>query len=135
LDEVVGPQPDDLVFFAARTGGPIHYRRWRASCFDPAVAAAGLSDVTPHDLRASHASWVAEAHGVMAAAQRLGHAHASVTTRHYARVTPGRDRDVAAALDATRTTNAPFGPTDTPTALPLEEARARKARGRSRSAS
>lgn len=95
----VGSAPDALVFFAGRTGGPIHYQRWRASYFNPAVEAAGLADVTPHDLRASHATWVAETHGIMAAAQRLGHAHASVTTRHYARAVPGRDAEVAASFD------------------------------------
>jgi integrase len=132
LDQVVGPEPDDLVFCAARDGGPIHYRGWRAGHFDPAVTAAGLCDVTPHDLRASHASWVAEAHGVMAAAQRLGHAHASVTTRHYARVTPGRDRDVAAALDAARTSQRDKQPAPQ---LTLEQARAIKARRSNRNAS
>ena len=99
----VGPGPQALLFIASRSSGPIHYQRWRAGHFDPAVAAAGLDDVTPHDLRASHATWVAETHGVMAAAQRLGHAHASVTTRHYARAMPGRDAEVAASLDADRT--------------------------------
>jgi integrase len=54
--------------------------------FRLAIAAAGLSDVTPHDLRATHASWVADSRGVLAAARRLGHANASGTTR----ITPGR---------------------------------------------
>src|SRR5438552_1657729 len=65
----------------------------------PAVRATGLVDVTPHDLRASHATWVAQRHGVMAAAARLGHAHASVTTRHYARTFEGQDRTVADDFD------------------------------------
>jgi hypothetical protein len=34
----------------------------------------------------------------MAAAARLGHAHASVTTRHYARAAEGQDRVVADGL-------------------------------------
>jgi integrase len=68
----------------------------------PAVKAAGLTDVTPHDLRASHATWVAERHGIMAAAARLGHAHASVTSRHYARAAQGQDRTVADDLDRAR---------------------------------
>ncbi|RCG31563.1 hypothetical protein DQ384_08280 [Sphaerisporangium album] len=59
-----------------------------------------LEDVTPHDLRATHATWVADRHGVMAAARRLGHSNASVTTRHYARAVEGRDREIADALDA-----------------------------------
>jgi integrase len=67
--------------------------------FRRAVAAAGLEDVTPHDLRATHASWVADSHGVMTAARRLGHANASVTTRHYARPMDERDAQVAKHLD------------------------------------
>ncbi|MEV4462751.1 tyrosine-type recombinase/integrase [Micromonospora echinofusca] len=67
--------------------------------FIQAVAAAGLADVTPHDLRATHASWVADSHGVLVAARRLGHANANVTTRHYARAIDSRDAEVAAHLD------------------------------------
>lgn len=67
-----------------------------------AVKAAGLKDVTPHDLRASHATWVADRHGVMAAAKRLGHSNASVTTRHYARALDGRNAEVARTLEADR---------------------------------
>ncbi|WP_446218138.1 hypothetical protein [Micromonospora sp. IBHARD004] len=36
------------------------------------------------------------------AARRLGHANASVTTRHYARAVDGRDAEVAQHLDASR---------------------------------
>ncbi|MBQ0897134.1 site-specific integrase [Micromonospora sp. U56] len=70
--------------------------------FNVAVRSAGLVDVTPHDLRATHASWVADSHGVLVAARRLGHANASVTTRHYARAVDGRDAEVAQHLDASR---------------------------------
>ncbi|MEU6454507.1 hypothetical protein [Streptomyces sp. NPDC047065] len=64
------------------------------------MTAAGLTDVTPHDLRASHGTWVADRYGVMAAAHRLGHSNASVTTRHYARPVAGCDDQVAEAADA-----------------------------------
>jgi len=94
----IDPSPGALLF-PSTAARPQHYNAWRSAYFDPAVKAAGLTDVTPHDLRASHATWVAERHGVMAAAARLGHAHASVTTRHYARAAPGQDRTVADDLD------------------------------------
>lgn len=91
--------PESLLFTGAR-GGVLRYNSWRRTHFDPAVEAAGFAGLTPHDLRASHASWVADSHGVLAAARRLGHANATVTTRHYARVVDGRDAEVAASLDA-----------------------------------
>ncbi|MFG3705466.1 site-specific integrase [Micromonospora sp. NPDC047670] len=71
--------------------------------FDRAVERAGLTDLIPHDLRATHGSWVADSHGVLVAARRLGHSNASVTTRHYARAVNGRDAEVAAFLDRART--------------------------------
>jgi hypothetical protein len=70
------------------------------------VTAAGFEGVTSHDLRASHGTWIAERFGVMAAAQRLGHANASVTTRHYARASAGSDENVAEGLDDARTRGA-----------------------------
>jgi len=38
----------------------------------------------------------------MAAAKRLGHSNANVTTRHYARAVDGRDGEIAASLGAER---------------------------------
>ncbi|MFJ9612555.1 tyrosine-type recombinase/integrase [Streptomyces noursei] len=89
---------DDALLFVGGTGKVLRYNDWRRAYFDKAVKKAGLSDVTPHDLRATHATWVADRHGVMAAAKRLGHSNASVTTRHYARVVDGRDADVAKTM-------------------------------------
>ncbi|AGL14264.1 integrase family protein [Actinoplanes sp. N902-109] len=102
--QLLATLPDDLdaFIFPGRQKHTAHrqqsYHGFRRR-FIQAVAAAGLSDVTPHDLRATHASWVADSHGVMVAAHRLGHANASVTTRHYARAVDGRDADVAKHLD------------------------------------
>jgi integrase len=103
LDQMTDKDPSALLF-VGRTGNAFRYGSWRKWQFDPAVKRAGLEDVTPHDLRASHASWVAERHGVMAAARRLGHSNASVTTRHYARAVEGRDEQIADTFDENRTT-------------------------------
>lgn len=78
----------------------MRYNQWRKAYFDPAVVTAGLTDVTPHDLRASHGTWVADRYGVMTAAHRLGHSNASVTTRHYARPVAGRDDQMAQASES-----------------------------------
>lgn len=98
LDAKVGKAPDALLFVGQR-GGVLRYNSWRRSYFNKAVEKAGLKDVTPHDLRATHATWVADRHGVMAAAHRMGHSNASITTRHYARVVDGRDADVARTMN------------------------------------
>jgi integrase len=96
------PEGPDVFVFPGRQKHTVHrqqsYHGFRRR-FIHAVDVAGLSDVTPHDLRATHATWVADSHGVMVAAHRLGHANASVTTRHYARAVDGRDADVAKHLD------------------------------------
>ncbi|MFK0062342.1 tyrosine-type recombinase/integrase [Streptomyces werraensis] len=94
------PGGEDALLFTTPAGKPLRYNQWRKAYFDPAVSAAGLADVTPHDLRASHGTWVADRYGVMTAAHRLGHSNASVTTRHYARPVAGRDDQVAEASDA-----------------------------------
>lgn len=100
LEDNVEPTTDALLFTSA-TGGPVRYRSLRRS-FDAACKRLGLEDVTPHSLRASCASWVAETDGVLEAARRLGHARSSVTTRHYARPMAGGDRTVADRLDQAR---------------------------------
>lgn len=101
LDKMTDKDPSALLF-VSKSGKPIHYNAWRTWRWDPAVKAAELEDVTPHDLRATHATVVAKRHGVMAAAARLGHSNASVTTRHYARTVEGTDDEIAAAFDADR---------------------------------
>ncbi|GHH95245.1 site-specific integrase [Streptomyces capillispiralis] len=67
------PGGEDALLFTTPAGKPLRYNQWRKAYFDPAVSAAGLTDVTPHDLRASHGTWVADRYGVMTAAHRLGH--------------------------------------------------------------
>lgn len=101
LSDRVAPNADALLF-VGRTGRPLRYNAFRTWHWDPAVQEAGLVGVTPHDLRATCASWVADTAGILEAARQLGHARTSVTTRHYARPVEGRDRDVAARLDTLR---------------------------------
>ena len=95
----VEEDPEALLFVGA-TGKPLRYNSWRRTHWNRAVERAGLSDITPQDLRATHASYVADRHGVMAAAKRLGHANTSVTTRHYARSRDGQDAEIARQLNA-----------------------------------
>jgi integrase len=96
------PDGPDMFVFPGRQKHTRHrqqsYHGFRRR-FLRAVAAAGLGAVTPHDLRATHASWVADTHGVLAAAARLGHSNDNVTTRHYARVPDTKDAQIAKHLD------------------------------------
>ena len=53
--------------------------------FDPAVRAAGLTDVTPHDLRHTAASLAVASGATVKSVQRmLGHASAAMTLDVYA---------------------------------------------------
>jgi len=95
------PAAEAAFIFPNTVGGPLDYTNFMRTVWRPAVKAAGLMVVTPHDLRASCASWVVDAGGsVMDAGARLGHAKGTVTTRHYARAIQGRDVEVAERLDA-----------------------------------
>src|SRR5665213_93890 len=99
LDVRVETHPDALLFVGA-TGQPLRYSGFLRRVWRPALEAAALVEVTPHDLRATHASWVIDEGGsVMDAAARLGHAAGTVTTRHYARPVDGRDAEIATRLD------------------------------------
>ena len=94
LKENVGTDADSMLFTTYR-GTVMRYNSWRVTRFDPAAQAAGLEHVTPKDLRTTHGTWVADQYGVMAAAKRLGHSNASVTTRHYARAVEARGAEIA----------------------------------------
>ncbi len=99
LDANVAADPRALLFVGA-TGEPMRHAGVMRRAWLPAVAATGLVGVTPHDLRATHASWVIDEGGsVMDAAARLGHAAGTVTTRHYARPMLGRDAEIAERLN------------------------------------
>jgi integrase len=50
-----GKQPDDLIFTSPE-GGTLRLSNWRKNVFNPAVAAAGLTGLRPHDLRHTAAS-------------------------------------------------------------------------------
>ncbi|GAA6527355.1 site-specific integrase [Intrasporangium sp. DVR] len=104
-----GKGPDDLLFTAPE-GGTLRLGNWRRRAFDPACQAAGLVDVTPHDLRHTAASLaIASGANVKAVQQMLGHASAAMTLDVYAGLF-GDDLDaVALALDGLVPPLRPFG--------------------------
>src|ERR1035437_9047754 len=100
IEELVrGRNPDDPIF-TAPDGGVLRLGNWRVRFFDPARDAAGLGDLTPHDLRHTAAFLVASGANVKAVQRMLGHASAAMTLDVYAGLF-GDDLDaVAEALDS-----------------------------------
>lgn len=80
---VAGKQPNDLVF-NNRSGRLLDNSNFRRHVFDPAVRAAGVGPLTPHDLRDTAASLAVSAGANVKAVQRLlGHASAAMTLDVY----------------------------------------------------
>lgn len=81
--QVAGKGPDDVVFTTS-AGTPVGLMNWRHRTFDPAVRAAGLDGLTPHELRHTAASLaVASGAGPKAVQRMLGHASAAMTLDVY----------------------------------------------------
>ena len=79
-----GREPDAFVF-TAPDSGHLRLSNWRTRVFDPAVRAAGLVDVSPHDLRHTAASLAVGSGASIKDVQRmLGHASAAMTLDVYA---------------------------------------------------
>jgi integrase len=94
--------PEALVFADAR-GGPVRRTNWRRRVWEPAVRAAGLEGLRPHDLRHFAASIAVAAGAHPRALQaRLGHSSARVTMDVYASVLPGLDEELAERLERIR---------------------------------
>jgi integrase len=82
--EIAGKAPGDLLFCAPE-GGPLRPRNWRRRVWDPAVAATGLTGLTPHDLRHTAASLAISSGAKVKHVQRmLGHQSAAMTLDVYA---------------------------------------------------
>lgn len=90
--------PEALVFVSPE-GFPVRHGNFLRRVWRPACARAGVT-ATPHDLRATHATWLYDmGWSPVEIATRLGHSKATVTTQFYARAVVGRDVEIAARLD------------------------------------
>jgi integrase len=92
------PGPEDFVF-----GGNVDpvsarsFRRWRWS---PAVEAAGLTPLRPHDLRhTAVAMWIAAGASPKEVASRAGHTSVSFCLDRYGHLFPSMDQALADRLD------------------------------------
>lgn len=92
--------PDALVFTAPE-GGPLRVPAWRRRFWNPAVAAAGLAPLRPHDLRhTAVALWIASGANPLEVSRRAGHTSTSFTLDRYGHLFPDVDQSVAERLEA-----------------------------------
>ncbi|QKV97752.1 tyrosine-type recombinase/integrase [Streptomyces sp. NA02950] len=95
----------DGLLYTAPEGGPLRYSNFRGRIFDPAVKAAGLTElgITPHKLRHTAASLaIAAGADVKVVQLMLGHKSAAMTLDVYGHLWPDRLDEVADALDIGR---------------------------------
>lgn len=90
----------DALVFVSPEGAVIDYAHWRKRVWLPACEAAGVPDLTFHDLRRVNATaLVAERVDIKTAQTRLGHADPRTTLGIYARATGEGDRRAADAVE------------------------------------
>ena len=98
--KVIGARPDDLVFPAPQ-GGHVRLELWRRRIWTPAVDAAGLAPLRPHDLRhTAVALWIAAGASPKEIATRAGHTSVVTVLDRYGHLLPGHEDKVNDALDA-----------------------------------
>ena len=99
VEVVAGKAADELVFVTWR-GRPLRNLNFRRDVFDKAADDAGLSGLTPHELRHTAASLAVSAGANVKAVQRmLGHASAAMTLDVYSGLFDDDLDGVAAKLD------------------------------------
>jgi integrase len=92
---VAGLAQNELVFSSTR-GDLLRVGNWRRRCFDRAAERAGLTGLTPHELRHTAASLaIAAGANVKAVQAMLGHKSAAMTLDRYGHLGDG-DLDVLA---------------------------------------
>ena len=95
----VGRSPEDLLFTSPK-GSVLRLRNWRRRVFDPAVAAIGRIDLSPHDLRHTAASLaIASGANVKVVQKMLGHSSAAMTLDIYAALFPDDLDSVSTAME------------------------------------
>jgi integrase len=104
LAEHLGPvgDADGHVFTADKggVGGVLRPSNFRVKVWLPAVRAAGLAPLRPHDLRhTAVALWIAAGAGPKEVASRAGHTSVSFTLDRYGHLYPEADRALRDRLD------------------------------------
>jgi integrase len=93
-------RPAGEPLFLSATGRRVAKDNWRRRVFAPAVAAAGMDDLRPHDLRHTAASLMIDSGASVKDVQaQLGHKRASMTLDLYSHLFDRGVDDVAARMD------------------------------------
>lgn len=100
LGEHMGTWAGSEFVFSAPGGGTLRTNAWRRRFWNPAVAAAGLAPLRPHDLRhTAVALWIAQGANPKQIAARAGHASVSFTLDRYGHLFPDADEELLARLE------------------------------------
>ncbi len=90
----------DEYVFTSPEGGPLRVPNWRRRFWRPAVGAAGLEPLSPHDLRHTAVSlWIAAGANPKEVARRAGHTSVAFTLDRYGHLFPGYDEQLRDRLD------------------------------------
>jgi len=126
LDAFCDHDPDTLVF-AGRDGAALRANLWRRRHWRPAVTAAALDPLRPHDLRHAAVSlWIAAGASPKQIATWAGHTSVAVVLDRYGHLFPGHESAVLERLEAIGTgepSSSEPGPHAMPTG-PLDPGRA-----------
>lgn len=96
----MGKLPDDALVFPALNGGPQSPRNFSGDWSEAALA-IGMSDITLHALRHTHASQLIDAGiDVVRISKRLGHASPNITLQVYAHLFSKHDSKSAEAINS-----------------------------------
>jgi len=100
-DYVKEMEDPDGVVFTAPHGGGLRVNSWRRRFWLPAIKAAGLEPLRPHDMRhTAVAIWIAAGASNLEVARRAGHTSTSFTLDRYGHLFPAADEALRERLDA-----------------------------------
>jgi integrase len=100
-DHMEAIDPADGYVFTAERGGTLRTSNFRTKVWLPAVRAAALEPLRPHDLRhTAVALWIAAGANPKEVAVRAGHTSVSFTLDRYGHLFEGHDAELRDRLDA-----------------------------------
>jgi len=103
-DRLIAVTDPTALVFPAPEGGGLRVNSWRRRFWLPAVMAAGLEPLRPHDMRhTAVALWIAAGASPLEVARRAGHTSTSFTLDRYGHLFPAADEILRGKLEAMMT--------------------------------